>query len=98
MLQVIDLLFGILAWGILIISIVKNKAFTKERILGLQSISWICCAIALYIPSLCHYLEYRVKDYDSVIDCVSTYHFLSVVLLGANIVLTVISSVLKRRM
>ena len=97
MLQILDLLLGLLAWGILIVSIAKNKTFTRERMIGLCFASWLCCAIALYIPSLCQYLEFRVKDYDSVIDCVSTYHLLSAVLLTVNIVLTVVSIVLQSR-
>ena len=95
MLQILDLLLGLLAWSFLIVAIVKNKTFTQERLLGLRFVSWICCAIALYIPSLCQYLEFRVKDYDSVIDCASTYHFLSAVLLIVNSVLTVISIALQ---
>lgn len=97
MLQILALLLGFLAWGILIIAIVKSKAFAKERLLGLRFVSWLCCAIALYIPSLCQYLEFRAKDYDSVIDCASTYHLLSAVLLIFNIVLTVISIVLQNK-
>ena len=97
MLQILDLLLGFLAWGILIVLIVKSKSFTQERILGLYSISWICCAIALYIPSLCQHLEFKAKDYDSVIDCASTYHLLSAILLVGNIVLTMISIILQLR-
>ena len=95
MLQMLDLLLVFLAWGFLVVAIVKNNSFTKERLLRLRFVSWLCCAIALYIPSLCQYLEFRVKDYDSVIDCASTYHFLSAVLLIVNIVLNVISIVLQ---
>ena len=95
MLQILDLLLGLLAWSFLIVAIAKNKTFTQERLLGLRFVSWLCCAIALYIPSLCQYLEFRVKDYDSVIDCASTYHLASAVLLIINIVLTVISVALQ---
>ena len=97
MLQILTLLLGFLAWGILVVAIVKTKAFTKERLLGLRFVSWLCCAIALYIPSLCQYLEFRVKDYDSVIDCASTYHLLSAILLIVNIVLMLISIALQNK-
>lgn len=97
MLQIVDLLLGFFAWGVLIVAIVKSKAFTKERLYELRFVSWLCCAIALYIPSICQYLEFRMKDYDSVIDCVSTYHLLSIVLLIVNMVLTVISIALQSK-
>lgn len=97
MLQILALLLGFGAWGILVVAIAKTKVFTKERLLRLRFVSWFCCAVALYIPSLCQYLEFRVKDYDSVIDCASTYHLLSAALLIVNIVLTVISIALQSK-
>ena len=97
MLQISALLMGFVAWGVLIVSIMKNKTFTQERKLGLYSVSWVCCAIALYIPSLCQHLEFKAKDYSGVIDCASTYHLLSAVLLVVNLLLTMISVLLQRR-
>ena len=62
MLQILALLLGFGAWGILVVAIAKTKVFTKERLLRLRFVSWFCCAVALYIPSLCQYLEFRVAS------------------------------------
>lgn len=97
MLQIFALLAGLIAWGILIVSIAKNNAFTRERMLGFRFVSWLCCAVSLYIPSLSQFLECRARDYDGVLDCVSTYHLLSVILLAVNVVLTVISTALQKK-
>ena len=83
MLQLLALLFGLCSWGILFLAIRKRKKW--------YSLSWFCCAIALYIPSLCQFLEFRVKDYASVIDCAATYHLLSAILLFGNLILTIIA-------
>ena len=97
MFQIFALPAGLIAWGILIVSIAKNNAFTRERMLGFRFVSWLCCAVSLYIPSLSQFLEFRARDYDGVLDCVSTYHLLGALLLGGNLVLTGISVVLQNR-
>lgn len=97
MIPILALVAGITSWILLDICIVKGKTLTNEKFYRLQSISWMFCAISLYIPSLCQYMELRVKDYDSIIDCTATYHLASAVVLIVTLTLTIISILLKRK-
>ncbi|MCI5843082.1 MAG: hypothetical protein MR004_05460 [Clostridiales bacterium] len=96
MLQILALLLGLCAWITLIYSIIERKKHTNERTYALRFLSWCFCAIALYIPSLCQFLEFKADDFDSVIDCAATYHLLSAALLLVTVILTIISMLSKK--
>ncbi len=96
MLQIFALLCGLCAWTMGICSIVRQKG-GKERADRLRGWSWFFCAVALYIPALCQFLEFQTNDLAGIIDCVSAYHLLSAILLAVNAILTVISVVSQKK-
>lgn len=96
MLQILALLLGLAAWGVLIYTIIKKQKISRQKKGFLHTVSWIFCSVSIYIPSLCQNLEFKEKDYDSVIDCVSTYHLASVVVLVMTFILYIISVIISR--
>ena len=96
MLQIMALLFGLASWTILLFSIAKRKQRSKSNLYQMYLVSWMLCTFSIYIPLLCQYASYAKRDYDSVIDCTSTYFLAASVLLGVSLMLTVISLLLSR--
>ena len=96
MLQISALIFGLASWGLLIYVIIKKQKLSKQKAGMFQTISWLFCAVSVYIPSLCQYLEFKTNDYSSVIDCVSTYHLASAAVLAVTFVLYIITVMTAR--
>lgn len=97
MLQVVALILGVFSWALLVYRIVANKKLDRSKIFKVQSISWALCAVALYIPSLAQFLEFKENDISAMLDCVSAYHSASFVLLLVNFILSVISVLMIKK-
>lgn len=81
MLPIIALLLGLLSIGSFFLCILKNKQYDLLKKTKFQVIGWCACAFALFIPTLSQYMEFCEKDYDGLIDCISTYYLMSLFLL-----------------
>lgn len=97
MLQTVALILGFFSWALLGYRIVANKKLDRSKVFKVQSISWTLCAVALYIPSLAQFLEFKENDISAMLDCVSAYHLASFVLLLVNLILSVISVLMIKR-
>ena len=96
MLQILALLLGLASWGLLIYVVIKKQKLSKQKMGVFQTISWLFCAVSIYIPSLCQHLEFKANDYDSVIDCASTYHLASATVLVVTFVLYIITVTISK--
>ncbi len=97
MLQILALLFGLVSWSLLVYGIIFRKKATQQIRCRLQITSWILCAVSLYFPYLSQHLELMAKDYDSLIDCASTYHAMAATLLLITLLLQAILALLCRK-
>lgn len=97
MLQILALILGLSSWGLLIYRIIANKKFDRAKVFKFQSISWVVCAVALYIPSLAQFLEFKENDISAILDCVSAYHMASFILLFVSLVLSIISVLMIKK-
>lgn len=95
-LQLVSLFLGLMSWILLLYCIIRCKKIDNSRIIKFELLSWIVCAISIYTPWLSQYLELRTGDYDSLIDCTSTYHLATAGLLIVSVILTFILTLLSR--
>lgn len=97
MLQLIALFLGLGSWALLLFCIFARKSNNSKRRCQCRILSLLLCNVALYLPYLSQHLEFKSKDYDSLIDCVSTYHLSAFALLIVNLFLNVILAVMNRK-
>lgn len=89
MIELTALILGLFSWFLLLYCIFKRKHFSQLKIANFQTVSLLLCAIALYLPSLSQQLEFMSNDYDGIIDCVSFFHFASLILLLVTVSLNI---------
>lgn len=97
MLQLAALALGLCAWITLMSAIAGRKRHTKEQTQFMRFLAWCFCAAALYLPTLAQFLAFRAGDHSEVIDCASAYHLCCAALLAVQMLLTVISLVMKTK-
>lgn len=92
-----SLVFGLLAWILPIINLVKIKKNQVKNWYVFSSASLIACSMALYFEVLYNqYLVVERKDLSALMDIVPTYAILSAVLLGITIALNIITIIVYR--
>lgn len=92
MIQILAFLLGMVSILTLCFCVLKRKQYDYLKKIRLQKIGWCMCAFSLYIPTLSQYMEFCENDYDSMIDCIATYHLMSTFLL---IIVSCLSIIIK---
>ena len=85
----IPLLLGLLAWILPIVQIVRHKKNDRDCFGGLSSVSFLLCAIAIWIPILS--MDLLIRNHDSVQDLVWGFNFASMFLLMVTIILNLLA-------
>lgn len=97
MIELVALFMGLISWILLLYCIFKHRHFSRLKTTKFQAVSWSLCSVALYFPSLSQQLEFLSKDYDGIIDCVSTFHLASLLLLLVTFILSITLLFLSRK-
>lgn len=92
MIQILAFLLGFFSILTLCLCILKHKQYDNLKKFRLQKMGWCMCAFSLYIPTLSQYMAFCANDYDSMIDCIATYHLMSMFLL---IIVSCLSIIIK---
>lgn len=91
LLTLIPLFFGLLAWILAIISIFRSRKRACNHFSILSSFSFLCCAIALWIPILTMDLLVRNHETGTIQDLVWGYNFASIFLLMVTVILNLLA-------
>ena len=91
LLTLIPLLLGLLAWILPIVHIVRHKKNERDCFGGLSSVSFLLCAIAIWIPILSMDLLMRNHESGTVQDLIWGFNFASMFLLMVTIILNLLA-------
>lgn len=90
-LTLVPLLFGVLAWTLAIMNIFRSKRCACNHFGILSSFSFLCCAIAIWIPILAMDLLVRNHETGTIQDIVWGYNFASIFLLMVTAILNLLA-------
>ena len=90
-LTIYPLFFGLLAWTLAIISIFRSRKRACNHFSILSSFSFLCCAIAIWIPILTMDLLERNHETGTIQDLVWGYNFASIFLLMVTVILNILA-------
>lgn len=85
------LFFGLMAWNLAIINIFRTRKHTCNHFSVLSAVSFLCCAIAIWIPILDMDLLVRNHETGTIQDLVWGYNFASIFLLMITVILNLLA-------
>ncbi|WP_068676735.1 hypothetical protein [Oceanobacillus sp. Castelsardo] len=91
-----SLVFGLIAWILPIMNLIRDKKQGNNNWVVLSIISISACSISLYFQILNSYHRVRIEDWSALMDIMGARVFVTAILLIITIILNVITLLVYR--